>query len=142
MKFMLMVRATPDSETGALPDVELMTEMMKFNEEMVKAGVMLAGEGLQPSAKGARVRFSGGRRTVVDGPFTETKELIAGFWILQVRSREEALEWANRCPPPFRTDCELELRQVFEPEDLPHAPEVVEKEAELRATVEARKKRQ
>jgi hypothetical protein len=140
---MLMVRATADSENGSPPDVEIMTQMMKFNEEMVKAGVMLAGEGLQPSSKGARVRFSGSKRTVVDGPFAETKELIAGFWILQVRSKEEALEWAKRCPPPFRDGGELELRQIFEAEDFAQAPaELMEKEAELRATVEAKQKRQ
>ncbi|HXJ20608.1 MAG TPA: YciI family protein [Polyangia bacterium] len=143
MRFMLMVRATADSEAGAPPDVEIMTQMMKFNEEMVKAGVMLAGEGLQPSSKGARIRFSGSKRSVVDGPFAESKELIAGFWILQVRSKEEAIEWAKRCPPPFRTDCELELRQIFEAEDFGHAPaELMQKEAELRATVEAKQKRQ
>ena len=142
MKFMLMVRATPDSENGAPPDVELMSQMMKFNEEMVKAGVMLAGEGLQPSSKGARIRFAGNKRTVVDGPFAETKELIAGFWILQVRSKEEALEWAKRCPPPFQTGGELELRQIFEAEDLPATPELMQKEAELRAIVEARQTRQ
>jgi len=142
MRFMLMVRATPESETGVPPDVEIMSEMMKFNEEMVKAGVMLAGEGLQPSSKGARIRFSGKKRAVVDGPFAESKELIAGFWILQVRSKEEALEWAKRCPAPFRTDCELELRQIFEAEDFTHAPpELMQKEAELRASVEAQQKR-
>ncbi len=140
MRFMLMVRATAESENNDAPaDVEIMTQMMKFNEEMVKAGVMLAGEGLQPSSKGARVRFSGNKRTVVDGPFAETKELIAGFWILQVRSKEEALEWAKRCPPPFRTGGELELRQIFEAEDFAGAPpEVIEKEAELRATLEGK----
>ena len=143
MRFMLMVRATADSENGSPADVEIMREMMKFNEEMVKAGVMLAGEGLHPSSKGARIRFSGNKRTVVDGPFAETKELIAGFWILQVRSREEALEWAKRCPPPFRTGGELELRQIFEAEDFADAPaELMEKEAELRAAVEAKQKRQ
>jgi len=143
MRFMLMVRATAESENGTPPDVEIMTQMMKFNEEMVKAGVMLAGDGLQPSSKGARVRFEGNKRTVVDGPFSETKELIAGFWILQVRSREEALEWAKRCPPHFRSGGELELRQIFEMEDFGQVPaELVEKEAELRATVEAKQKRQ
>ena len=106
MNFVLLVRATQESESGAMPDPELATAMGKFNEEMVKAGVLLAGEGLHPSSKGARVRFSGGRRTVIDGPFAETKELIAGFWILQCRSKEEALEWAKRSPPPFRGDCE------------------------------------
>jgi hypothetical protein len=142
MKFMLMVRATPDSESNAPPDLEIMTNMMNFNEEMVKAGVLLAGDGLHPSSKGARIRFSGTKRTVIDGPFAETKELIAGFWILQVRSREEALEWAKRCPPPFRTDCELELRQIFDAEDFAGVPaELMAKEAEMRAVVEARQKR-
>jgi hypothetical protein len=134
MKFMLMVRATKDSESGAMPSPEALAEMGKFNEEMVKAGVMLAGEGLHPSSKGARVRFSGGKRTVVDGPFAETKELIAGFWILQCRSKEEALEWAKRCPQPMPGDCELELRQVFADEDFAYAgQELVQKEAELRS---------
>lgn len=133
MRFMLMVRATKDSESGALPDPEMLAAMGKFNEEMVNAGVMLAGEGLQPSSKGARVRFSGGKRTVVDGPFAETKELIAGFWILQCRSKEEALEWAKRCPQPMPGDCELELRQIFSDEDFAYAgQELVQKEAELR----------
>ncbi len=139
MKFMLMVRATGDSESGALPDRRALEEMGKFNEEMVKAGVMLAGEGLQPSSKGARVRFSGGKRTVVDGPFAETKELIAGFWILQCRSKEEALEWAKRCPQPMPGDCELELRQIFSSEDFAYAGEdVVRKEEELRSQVEGK----
>ncbi|HVT06835.1 MAG TPA: YciI family protein [Polyangia bacterium] len=142
MKFILMVRATQESESGAMPDPELVAEMGKFNEEMVKAGVLLAGEGLHPSSKGARVRFSGGRRTVIDGPFTETKELIAGFWILQCRSKEEALEWAKRSPQPFRGDCEIELRQIFAPEDFAYlGDELLKKEADLRAEVEARAKR-
>jgi hypothetical protein len=139
---MLMVRATPDSEKGTPPDVELITTMMKFNEEMVNAGVMLAGDGLHPSSKGARIHFSGGKRTVIDGPFAESKELIAGFWILQVRSKEEALEWAKRCPAPFPTDCDLELRQIVEMEDFGAPAELIQKEAEMRATVEARQKRQ
>ncbi|HXU64690.1 MAG TPA: YciI family protein [Polyangia bacterium] len=138
MRFMLMVRATKDSESGAQADPEMLAAMGKFNEEMVKAGVMLAGEGLQPSSKGARIRFSGGKQTVVDGPFAETKELIAGFWILQCRSKEEALEWAKRCPQPMPGDCELELRQVFSAEDFAYAGEdVVRKENELRSQVEA-----
>ncbi len=142
MKFILMVRATQESESGAMPDPELVAEMGRFNEEMVKAGVLLAGEGLHPSSKGARVRFSGGRRTVIDGPFTETKELIAGFWILQCRSKEEALEWAKRSPPPFRGDCEIELRQIFAPEDFAYlGDDFAKKEADLRAEVEARAKR-
>ena len=142
MKFILMVRATQDSESGVMPDPERIAEMGKFNEEMVNAGVLLAGEGLHPSSKGARVRFAGGKRTVVDGPFAETRELIAGFWILQCRSKEEALEWAKRCPQPMPGDCEIELRQIFAPEDFAYAGEdVLKKEAELRAQVEARGRR-
>ncbi len=142
MKFILIVRATPESESGAMPDPELAAEMGKFNEEMAKAGVLLAGEGLHPSSKGARVRFAGGKRTVIDGPFAETKELIAGFWILECRSKEEALEWAKRSPQPFRGDCEIELRQVFAPEDFAYlGDDLLKKEAELRARLEARDKR-
>src|SRR5437016_9471774 len=118
MRFMVMVKATKDSETGILPDEKLLTEMGKYNEELVKAGVMLAGEGLQPSSKGARVRFSGTNRTVIDGPFTETKELVAGFWIIQVRSKEEAIEWVKRCPNPMPGESEIEIRQVFEQDDF------------------------
>ena len=120
MRFMVMVRATKDSESGAMPDEKLLAAMGKFNEELVNAGVMLAGEGLQPSSKGARVKFSrDGRKTVVDGPFAETKELIAGFWMWKVKSREEAMQWAMRCPSPFTDQaCEIELRQVFEAEDF------------------------
>src|ERR1700681_1807694 len=106
MRFMVIVKATKDSEAGVLPDEKLLTEMGKYNEELVKAGVMLAGEGLQPSSKGARVRFSGGKRTVIDGPFTETKELIAGFWLWQVKSKEEAIEWVKRCPNPLKGNTE------------------------------------
>src|SRR5215472_14178124 len=118
MRCMVMIKATQDSEAGVLPDNEILTQMGKFNEELVKAGVMLAGEGLQPSSKGKRVRFSGRNRTVIDGPFTETKELIAGFWLWQVRSMEEAVEWVKRCPNPFRGESEIEIRQVFETEDF------------------------
>jgi hypothetical protein len=118
MKFMVIVRATKESEAGGLPDPQLLAEMGKFNEELVKAGVLLAAEGLQPSSKGARVRFSGKERTVIDGPFAETKELIAGFWLWQVRSKEEAIEWVKRCPNPFNAESEIEIRQVFEPEDF------------------------
>src|SRR5947209_16367211 len=119
MKFMILVKATEESEAGAMPDEELLTAMGNFNEELVKAGVMLAGEGLHPSSRGARVRFSGNRRTVIDGPFAETKELIAGFWIWKVNSREEAIEWLKRAPNPFPgIDSEVELRQVFEAEDF------------------------
>jgi hypothetical protein len=118
MRFMVIVKATKDSEAGGLPDPKLLAEMGKFNEELVKAGVMLAGEGLQSSSKGARVRFSGSNRTVVDGPFAETKELIAGFWLWQVRSKEEAIEWVKRCPNPMPGDSEIEIRQVFEPDEV------------------------
>src|SRR5215475_4384174 len=119
MRFIVMVRATKDSESGVLPDKKLLEDMGRFNEELIKAGVMLAGEGLHPSSKGARVKFSGDKRTVVDGPFAETKELIAGFWLWQCKSMEEAMEWAKRCPRPFeRGDCEIEIRQVYEVEDF------------------------
>src|SRR5579862_2591264 len=135
MKFMVIVKATRESEAGGLPDTQLMAEMGKFNEELVKAGIMLAGEGLQPSSKGARVRFSGKDRTVIDGPFAETKELIAGFWLWQVRSREEAIEWVKRCPNPMHEDSEIEIRQVYEMEDFAGvvSDEVLEKEERLRA---------
>ena len=118
MRFMVIVKATKESEAGVLPDPQLLADMGKFNEELVKAGVTLAGEGLQPSSKGARVRFSGKDRTVKDGPFAETKELIAGFWLWQVRSKEEAIEWVKRCPNPFHVESEIEIRQVFEVEDF------------------------
>src|SRR5437016_2676693 len=115
MRVMVMVKATKDSEEGVMPSRELLTAMGKFNEELVKAGVMLAGEGLHPSSKGARVRFSGSKRTVIDGPFAETKELVAGFWLWQVKSMDEALEWVKRCPNPHLTDGEIEIRRVFDP---------------------------
>ena len=118
MRFMIMVKATKDSEAGALPSEELLTAMGKYNEELAKAGIMLAGDGLQPSSKGARVRFSGPKRTVVDGPFAETKELIAGFWMWKVKSKEEAIEWVKRCPNPMPGDSEIEIRQLFEAEDF------------------------
>jgi hypothetical protein len=118
MRFMVIVKANADSEAGNLPSTELLTAMGKYNEELVKAGVMLAGEGLQPSSKGARVVFSGSKRTVVDGPFAETKELIAGFWLWQCRSMDEAIEWAKRCPNPTGAESVLEIRQVFEQEDF------------------------
>jgi hypothetical protein len=141
MRFMVMVRANKDSESGVPPSPELVAAMMKFNEEMVKAGVLLAADGLHPSSKGARVRFSRGKRTVTDGPFAETKELIAGFWLIQVKSREEAIEWMKRCPAPFENqDSEVEIRQVYELSDFP--PEVQEAaagEAALRAQIERRK---
>ena len=118
MRFMVMVKATKDSEAGKLPSEEVLAAMAKFNEEMVKAGVMLDGNGLQPSSKGARIRFSGGKRTVIDGPFTETKELIAGYWILQCKSLAEAIEWIRRCPNPHNEVGEIEIRQMFELEDF------------------------
>src|SRR3954447_12626469 len=113
MRFMVMVKATEESEAGQMPSQELLAEMGRYNEELVKAGVMVAGEGLHPSSKGARVRFSGEQRTVIDGPFTETKELIAGFWLWQVKSKEEAIEWVKRCPNPMGEEGEVEIRQVF-----------------------------
>jgi len=142
MRFMVMVKATKETEAGVLPDEKMLTEMGNFNEELVKAGIMLEGEGLQPSSKGARIRFSGDKRTVIDGPFTEAKELIAGFWMWQVRSREEAIEWAKRCPNPTGAEGELELRQVFEADDLGEGftPELREKEEQLRAEAEKLKK--
>ena len=118
MRFMVMVKATKDSEAGKMPSRELLEAMGKFNEELAKAGILLAGEGLHPSSKGARVRFSGAKRTVVDGPFTETKELVAGFWLWKVKSRQEAIEWVKRCPNPMPGDSEIEIRQVFEAEDF------------------------
>ena len=132
MRFMVMVKADKDSEAGVMPDAQLLTEMGKFNEELAKAGVMLAGEGLQPSSKGVRVRFSGTKRTVIDGPFTETKELVAGFWLWQVKSMAEAIEWIKRSP--FQ-EGEIEIRQVFEVEDFGPAltPELREQDARLRA---------
>ena len=131
MRFMIMVKADKNSEAGALPDEKILTEMTKFNEELVKAGVMLAGEGLHPSSKGARVRFSGKQRTVIDGPFTESKELVAGFWLWQVKSKQEAIEWLKRAP--FE-DTEIEIRQVFEAEDFGPAltPELRAQEKRLR----------
>ena len=142
MRFMILVKASKESEAGVMPSQQLLTEMGKFNEELVKAGVMLAGEGLHPSSKGARVRFSGGKRTVIDGPFAETKELIAGFWIWQVKSKEEAIEWVKRCPNPFPgTESEIEIRQVFEAEDFgaEFTPELRKQEERLRAQVAAKK---
>ena len=119
MRFMVLVKASKESEAGALPDEKILAEMGKFNEELVKAGALLAAEGLQPSSKGARVRFSGPRRTVIDGPFSETKELVAGFWLIQVKSKEEAIEWIKRCPNPHAGESEVEIRQVFELSDFP-----------------------
>jgi hypothetical protein len=135
MRFMVIVKATEDSEAGKMPSTELLTAMGKFNEELVNAGVLLAGEGLQPSSKGARIRYEGSKRTVVDGPFAETKELIAGFWLIQVKSKEEAIEWMKRCPNPFDGPSEIEIRQVFEMEDFGDVatPEIVAQEEALRA---------
>jgi hypothetical protein len=140
MRFMVIVKASKASEAGILPSRELLESMGKFNEEMVKAGVMLAGEGLQASSKGARIRFStDGRRTVTDGPFAETKELVAGFWLIQVKSKSEAIEWMKRCPSPSLEECEIEIRQVFEAADFaPEAtPELIEQENRLREQVAA-----
>ena len=141
MRFMVLVKANADSEAGVMPSPELLTAMGKYNEELVKAGVLLAGEGLHPSAKGARVRFSGDKRTVIDGPFAETKELVAGFWLIQVKSKEEAIEWIKRCPNPMPGESEIEIRQVFEAEDFgaEFTPELREQEERLRAEVAGRK---
>src|SRR5829696_3454461 len=139
MRFMVIVKANEDSEAGVLPDEKILSEMGKYNEELVKAGVMLAGEGLHPSSKGVRVKFDGGKRAVIDGPFAETKELIAGFWLWQVKSKEEAVEWLKRAP--FGGGTEVELRQVFEAEDFGAnlTPELREQEERLRAQLEANK---
>ena len=139
MRFMVMVPASKESEAGVLPDAKILADMGKFNEEMVKAGVMLAGEGLHPSSKGARIKFSGGKTTVLDGPFTESKELIAGFWLIQVKSKEEAIAWMKRAP--FGGGVEIEIRQVFEMEDFGPAftPELREQEERLRKQVAAKK---
>ena len=140
MRFMVIVKATKDSEAGVMPSTKLLADMGKFNEELVNAGVMLAGDGLQPSSKGARVKFSGNKRTVVDGPFAETKELIAGYWIWQCKSKEEAIEWAKRCPNPAvdGTEGEIEIRQIFEAEDFgaEFTPELREQEERIRVQEE------
>jgi len=140
MRFLILVKASKDSEAGVLPNEKLLTEMGQFNEELVKAGVMLAAEGLQPSSKGARVKFSGGKRTVIDGPFAETKELIAGFWIWQVKSKEEAIEWVKRIPNPTGDEGEVEIRQVFEADDFgaEFTPALREQEERLRSQVTAK----
>jgi hypothetical protein len=136
MKFMVIIKSTKESEAGMLPKRDLIEKMMKYNEELVKAGVLMSGEGLLPSSKGARVKFNGASRTVIDGPFAETKELIGGFWIWKVKSKEEAIEWVKRCPNPFEKD--IEIRQVAEPEDFGAelTPELRAKEEELRAESE------
>ncbi len=138
MRFMVMVKATPESENGAMPREEDLAEMGRYNEELAKAGVMLAGEGLHPSSNGARVRFSGASRTVVDGPFAEAKELVAGFWIFQCKSLEECIEWVKRCPNPMQGESEIEIRQVFEAEDFgdEYTPELREQEDRIRAQIQ------
>ncbi|KVH67220.1 dehydrogenase [Burkholderia ubonensis] len=143
MRVMVIVKATKESEAGEMPDTELLAAMGRYNEELVKAGVMLAGEGLHPSSRGKRVRFSGPGRSVIDGPFAETKELIAGFWMWQVKSMDEAVEWVKRCPNPMKGDSEIEIRPVFEAEDFgtEFTPELQEQEARLRAEIEAAQKK-
>jgi hypothetical protein len=140
MRFMILIKASKESEAGVLPSEQLLTEMGQFNEELVKAGVMLAGEGLQPSSKGARVKFAGAKRTVVDGPFAETKELIAGFWLWQVKSIDEALEWVKRIPNPTGVEGEVEIRQVFEADDFGAnlTPEARKREERLRSQAAVR----
>ncbi|HUF17553.1 MAG TPA: YciI family protein [Thermoanaerobaculia bacterium] len=141
MRVMVLIKADKDSEAGVMPSEQLLTDMGNFNEELVKAGVMLAGEGLHPSSKGKRVRFSGDKRTVIDGPFAETKELIAGFWLWQVKSMDEAIEWVRRCPNPTGAEGDVEIRQVFEADDFgsEFTPELREQEDRLRAEMEAKK---
>src|SRR5438045_7482380 len=143
MRFMVIVKASKDSEAGALPDQKLLADMGKYNEELAKAGVLLAAEGLQPSSKGARVKFSGSKRTVTDGPFSETKELIAGFWLIQVKSKEEAIEWVKRCPNPMPGESEIEIRQIFEASDFgaEFTPELREQEDRLRGQIEKNAKK-
>ncbi len=142
MRFIVIVKASKDSEAGVLPSKNLLAAMTKYNGELAKAGVLLAGEGLHPSSKGARVRFSGKKRTVTDGPFAETKELIAGFWLWQVKSKEEAIEWVKRCPNPTGEEGEIEIRQVFEAEDFGEAltPGLRKREEAIRAAVESRRR--
>jgi len=142
MRVMVMVKATKDSEAGVMPSEALLAEMGRFNEELVKAGAMLAGEGLHPSSKGARIRFSGSKRAVINGPFTNSNELLAGYWMWQVKSMEEAIEWAKRCPNPMPGDSEIEIRRVFEAEDFgaEFTPELRAQEERLRAELEAKQK--
>ena len=142
MRVMVLVKADEKTEAGVLPSEELLTEMLKYNEELVNAGVMLAGEGLHPSSKGVRVKFSGGKTTVIDGPFAEAKELIAGFWLWQVKSLDEAIEWAKRCPNPTGSESEIEIRPVFEAEDFgaEFTPELRAQEERLRAEIKATKR--
>ena len=143
MRVMVIVKATKDSEAGVMPSEQLLADMGKYNEELVKAGIMTAGEGLHPSSKGARIRFSGPKRTVIDGPFAETKELIAGFWLWKVKSMQEAIEWAKRCPNPMPGDSDLEIRPVFEAEDFgaEFTPELREQEDRLHKEMEKQKKK-
>jgi hypothetical protein len=140
MRFMVIVKATKESEAGTLPDEQMLTAMGKYNEELAKAGVMLAGEGLHPSSRGARVRFSGSKRTVIDGPFSEAKELVAGFWLFQCKSKEECIEWVKRCPNPMPGESEIEIRQVFDPSDFGEAytSEVQQQEEKIRETIRSR----
>jgi hypothetical protein len=142
MRFMVLVKADKNTEAGVMPSEKLLTEMTGYNEELVKAGVLLAGEGLHPSSKGARVKFSGAKRTVIDGPFKETKDLVGGFWMFQVKSKEEAIEWVKRCPNPVEGETEIEIRQVFEAEDFgPElTPELREAEQRMRDQIAAKKK--
>lgn len=137
MRFMVIVKASPESEAGKMPSEKLLTDMGKFNEELVKAGVLLAGEGLHPSSKGARIHFSGDKRSVIDGPFAETKELVAGFWLIQVKSMQEAIEWMRRCPNPMEGESEIEIRQVFEADDFgaEFTPELRAQEDRLREEI-------
>ena len=141
MRFMVIVKATKDSEAGVMPSQQLLAEMGKFNEELAKAGVLLAAEGLQPTSRGARVRFSGKKRTVIDGPFAETKEVIAGFWIWNIKSKEEAIEWVKRCPNPHDEETDVEIRQIFEAEDFgaEFTPELREQEQRIREQIEGKK---
>ena len=143
MKVMVIVKADKNTEAGVLPDEKLLTDMGKYNDELVKAGIMLAGEGLHPTSRGKRVRFSGAKRTVIDGPFAESKELIAGFWLWQVRSMEEAVEWVKRCPNPTGAESEIEIRRIFEAEDFGPAftPELREQEERQRAQIAAKVKK-
>ncbi len=140
MRFMVLVKANEESEAGIMPEEKMLAEMGEYNEKLVKAGIMLAGEGLHPSSKGARVRFSGTDRTVIDGPFSETKELVAGFWLIDVKSKEEAIEWVKRCPNPMPGESEIEIRQVFEASDFgeEYTPELRAKEEELRRQIDSR----
>ena len=142
MRFMVLIKANKDTEAGVLPDEKLLSEMTRFNEELVKAGVMLGGEGLHPSSKGARIRFSGGKQTVTDGPFAETKELVAGFWIWKVDSRDEAIAWAKRCPNPTGGDAEIEIRQIFESSEFGDelTPELRQKEERMREQIAAQQR--